>query len=171
MRVPRWEGATGVSNEDTEAPSLDTNEEHRMKQVVSLTLLAASALLASPAAQCQVAGTTTLGVVTTKVQVVAPGWSAKRQIIGKRVRNEEGEEVGRIDDLIVSPDGGVSYAVIGAGGFVGMNRHHVAIPARQLVEVDGSFMLPGATRAVIKALPAFEYAPTTSVSAPAATSP
>jgi hypothetical protein len=137
-----------------------------MKQTVSNTLLAALALLAASAAQCQVAGTSTLGVVTTKVQVVAPGWSAKRQIIGKPVRNEDGEEVGRIDDLIVTPEGGVSYAVIGAGGFVGLKRHHVAIPARQLVELDGGFVLPGATRAVIKALPAFEYAPTTSQGAP-----
>lgn len=140
-----------------------------MKQTVSITLIAAITLLAAPAAQGQVAGTTTLGVMTTKVQVVAPGWSAKRQIIGKPVRNEDGEEVGRIDDLIVSPEGGVSYAIIGAGGFVGMNRHHVAIPARQLVEIDGGFVLPGANRAVIKALPAFEYAQPTSASALEAT--
>ena len=44
------------------------------------------------------------------------------------------------------------------GGFVGLKRHQVAIPVAQLQERDGSFVLPGATKAAIKALPAFEYA-------------
>jgi len=121
-------------------------------------LLAVASILAAPLAHSQVAGTTTVGVAVTKVQLVASGWSAKNQILGKMVYNEDGDQVGRIDDLIIAPDSAVSFVIVGAGGFVGLKRHHVAIPAEQLGERDGNFVLPGATKAVIKALPAFEYA-------------
>ena len=130
-----------------------------MKRSVPTALLALASLLAAPHAFSQVAGTTTVGVEVTKLQVVASGWSAKKQILGKVVYNEDGDQVGRIDDLIIAPDSEVSFVIVGAGGFVGLKRHHVAIPAEQLGERDdGNFVLPGATKAVIRALPAFEYA-------------
>jgi len=129
-----------------------------MKRSVHTILLALASLLAAPHAFSQVAGTTTIGVEVTKLQFVASGWSAKKQILGKIVYNEEGDTVGRIDDLIIAPNSAVSFVIVGAGGFVGLKRHHVAIPAEQLGERDGNFVLPGATKAVIKALPAFEYA-------------
>ena len=37
-------------------------------------------------------------------------------------------------------------------------RHDVAIPVGQLQEKDGKYILPGATKEAIKALPKFEYA-------------
>jgi len=46
----------------------------------------------------------------------------------------------------------------GAGGFVGLGRHDVAIPASHLQVQDGKFVLPGATKDVIKSLPKFQYA-------------
>ena len=58
----------------------------------------------------------------------------------------------------MSPDKSVSYAIIGAGGFLGVGRHDVAIPVNQLKENDGKFVLAGATKAAIKAMPEFEYA-------------
>jgi hypothetical protein len=129
-----------------------------MNRSLTAALVALASLLAAAQAQAQVAGTTTIGVQVTKLQFVASGWSAKKQILGKIVYNEDGEQVGKIDDLIIAPDSAVSFVIVGAGGFVGLKRHHVAIPAEQLGERDGNFVLPGATKAVIKALPAFEYA-------------
>jgi hypothetical protein len=52
----------------------------------------------------------------------------------------------------------VSYAIIGVGGFLGIDRHDVAIPAGQLKIQGGKLMLPGATKDALKALPKFEYA-------------
>jgi hypothetical protein len=52
----------------------------------------------------------------------------------------------------------VSFVIIGAGGFVGLKRHEVAIPVEQLSERNAVIVLPGATKAAIKALPSFEYA-------------
>ena len=132
-----------------------------MKLTLTTALLAVpalAALMAGPSAQAQIAGTTTVGIEVTNVEVVTAGWSAKKQILGKTVYNQDGEQVGKIDDLIVGPGSTVSTVIVGAGGFVGLNRHQVAIPVAQLGERDGQFVLPGATKAAIKALPPFEYA-------------
>jgi hypothetical protein len=123
------------------------------------TACAASLLLAAQTgAQAQVAGTTTIGVAALQVKAVAVGWSAKKQILGRTVYNETGETVGKIDDLIVTPDDAVSFAIIGVGGFLGVKRHHVAIPVSLLGLRAGELVLAGATKAAIKDLPPFDYA-------------
>lgn len=106
----------------------------------------------------QVAGTATLGVTATEIQAVAAGWSLKKSILGKKVYNDEGRVVGKVDDVIVAPDKALSYAIIGAGGFLGMGKHDVAIPINQFRIDNGKIMLAGATKEAIKALPKFEYA-------------
>jgi sporulation protein YlmC with PRC-barrel domain len=125
-------------------------------------LATATALVAFLGATCapaeaQVAGRTTIGVSVAQVEAVAVGWSARKQIIGHDVYNEGGEKVGKVDDLIVTPDNAVSFAIVGAGGFVGVRRHHVAIPVSLLTPHAGDFVLPGATKEAIKSLPAFQY--------------
>jgi sporulation protein YlmC with PRC-barrel domain len=124
----------------------------------SLSTIAVTALLiATPACFAQqVVGSTQLGVV--ELRDVTTGWSTKRQVLGKKVFNENGETVGKIDDIIVAPDKAASYAIIGAGGFLGVNRHDVAIPVSQLKEDGGKYILAGATKDAIKAMPEFEYA-------------
>jgi sporulation protein YlmC with PRC-barrel domain len=121
--------------------------------VAALAVGAASTGWAQP-----VAGTTTLGVTATEVQAVATGWSLKKSVLGKSVYNEEGKSVGKIDDVIVAPDKAVSYAIIGAGGFLGLGKHDVAIPVNQFRVENDKIMLPGATKDALKALPKFEYA-------------
>ncbi len=123
--------------------------------------LIAAALIAGAASTSwaqPVAGTTTLGVAATEVQAVATGWSLKKSVLGKSVYNEEGKAVGKIDDVIVAPDKAVSYAIIGAGGFLGLGKHDVAIPVNQFRVENSKITLPGATKDALKALPKFEYA-------------
>jgi sporulation protein YlmC with PRC-barrel domain len=122
--------------------------------VISIALVAA---VAGPAS-AQVAGSTRLGVAVEQTRAVALGWSAKKQVIGKAVYNEQNQRVGTIDDLIIAPDTAVSFVIIGAGGFVGLGRHDVLIPVEQLKQQNKKFVLPGATKEAIKALPKFEYA-------------
>ena len=125
----------------------------------SLSTIAVTVLLiATPACFAQqVVGSTKLGVV--ELRDVTSGWSTKRQVLGKKVFNDNSETVGKIDDIIVSPDKAVSYAIIGAGGFLGVGRHDVAIPVSQLKEDGGRFILAGASKEAIKAMPEFDYAP------------
>jgi sporulation protein YlmC with PRC-barrel domain len=106
----------------------------------------------------QVAGSTTLGVTVEEQKVLAVGWSAKKQILGKAVYNSSNEKIGEVEDLIITPQKAVSYAIVGTGGFLGLAQHDVAIPVGQL-KLDGDkLMLAGATKEGLKALPKFEYA-------------
>ncbi|MDM0116660.1 PRC-barrel domain-containing protein [Variovorax sp. J22R133] len=114
-------------------------------------------LMGAAGAQAQVAGSTLVGTSVTQVREIANGLSVKKQILGQEVLNENGETVGRITDVIVAPNASVSYAIVGAGGFLGVRRHDVAIPVA-LFNVSGDRpVLRGATRDAIKAMPVFEY--------------
>ena len=129
-----------------------------MKRLALLLLSCVVLLVPGKHATAQIAGSTTLGVTVEELKAVAIGWSAKRQILGKAVYNDKNARVGRIDDIIITPERSVSFVIVGAGGFVGVARHDVAIPVGQLQEKDGKYILPGATKEAIKALPKFEYA-------------
>ena len=127
---------------------------------VALAAVAGAAVagfLVSAQVSAQVAGSTLLGVAYAEMRDVTMGWSAKRQLLGQPIYNEKNEKVGSVDDLIVSPEQAVSYAIIGAGGFLGVAKHDVAIPVNQFTQQDGKFVLAGATKDAIKAMPAFEY--------------
>ena len=128
-----------------------------LKRAISVVLLGLPLLMAGNVS-AQVAGKTTLGVDIASVTIVANGWSVKKKILGKTVYNEENKKVGRIDDIILAPDGQASFFIVGAGGFIGIAKHDVAIRVGQIVEKDGKLTLPGATKDVIKAIPKFEYA-------------
>jgi hypothetical protein len=99
-----------------------------MRARALLILISLAVLTASTSAMAQVAGSTTIGVAVAEMKDITVGWSAKKQIMGKTVYNEKNERVGTIDDIIIAPDKAVSYAIVGAGGFVGVGRHDVAIP-------------------------------------------
>ena len=76
-------------------------------------------------------------------------------MLGQPVFNDKSERIGAIDDIVIAPDKAVSYAIIGVGGFLGVGRHDVAIPVSQMRQVGGKFVLAGATRDVLKAMPPF----------------
>ena len=97
-----------------------------------------------------------LGVTVTELRDVTKGWSVKRTILGQPVYNEKDERVGSVDDIIVTGKA-VSYAIINAGGFLGLTKHNVAIPVSQFKLVDNKFVLPGATKEALKASPEFQY--------------
>lgn len=130
-----------------------------MRVISFLTpLVISTVLISGPVLAQPVAGTATLGVTATEVQVVATGWSLKKSFLGKSVYNDEGKAVGKVDDIIVAPDSSISYAIVGAGGFLGVGKHDVAIPIKQFTVANGKITLPGATKDALKALPKFEYA-------------
>jgi hypothetical protein len=135
-----------------------------MNRTIHLALVAVAGValassLISAQVSAQIAGSTVLGIAYAEMRDVTTGWSARRQLLGQAVYNEKNERIGSVDDLIVSPSKAVSYAIIGAGGFLGVAKHDVAIPVSQFSEQDGKFMLNGATKDAIKAMPQFEYAP------------
>ena len=106
-----------------------------------------------------VAGSETLaiGVAVTELTNVVNGWSVKKKILGKHVYNDTKHKIGKVDDIIIGPDRAVTYAIIGAGGFLGIDKNDVAIPIKQLKIEDGKFILHGATKEALKKMPPFKY--------------
>ena len=130
------------------------------------TILASALLLAGLQTltfnvQAEVVGASVIGVTVSEVSEIATGWSVKKSILGKTIYNEKGDKIGSVDDLIIAPNKTLSYAIIGAGGFLGMGKYDVAIPITQINEVNGKMELKGATKESIKQMPKFEYAPKT----------
>jgi sporulation protein YlmC with PRC-barrel domain len=125
---------------------------------IHILVFASIALTAPTISHAQVAGSTLVGVSVEEMRNVTSGWSAKRQILGQPVFNDKNERVGSIDDIIVAPDKAISYAIVNAGGFIGLTKHDVAIPISQLKLVDKKLVLAGATKEALKASPPFEYA-------------
>jgi sporulation protein YlmC with PRC-barrel domain len=120
--------------------------------------LAISAFGVAAPAVARVAGSTIVGVSVVEAKRVAMGWSVKKGILGKTVYNDSGEKVGKVDDLIIAPDQEVSYLIIAAGGFIGIGRHDVAIPVAQVKDIGGRLIIPGASKAIVEAMPPFAYA-------------
>jgi sporulation protein YlmC with PRC-barrel domain len=121
---------------------------------------AAAPQAGAPVEQPPVAGSevTDVGITVEELTTVMKGWSAKNQLMGKDVYNDKGDKVGKVLDLIVDPDKAVTYAIVAAGGFLGIDKHDVAILFKQLKREQGKLILPGATKDKIKAMPDFNYA-------------
>jgi hypothetical protein len=119
----------------------------------------AGALFSALPASAQVAGvTSTVDARIVESTQIAMGWSVKKTLLGKTIYNDAGIKVGNVEDLIISPDKKVTYVIVGAGGFVGIGRHDVAIPITQIQDQSGKLVMPGATKDMIKSMPEFTYA-------------
>jgi sporulation protein YlmC with PRC-barrel domain len=54
---------------------------------------------------------------------------AAKSIIGDKVRNNEGEDLGSVKELLIDPQSGkVEYGVISYGGLMGMGTKEIAVP-------------------------------------------
>ncbi|MFZ6686244.1 PRC-barrel domain-containing protein [Undibacterium sp. SXout11W] len=125
----------------------------------TLGLLLMGNLLLSTPGFAQVAGSTTvLGVTVIEARQLALGWSVKKSIFGREVYNDAGVSVGKIEDVIISPEKNVTYFIVNVGGFIGIGGHNIAIPISQIVEQSGKIVIPGATKESIRNLPQFDYA-------------
>jgi PRC-barrel domain len=102
----------------------------------------------------------TAEVLVVDVRAVAKGYRLST-LMGTDVVNDRDEGIGTFEDLIIGKEDDALFAVLQIGGFLGIGGRLVAIPFErlELSEADGSvrIVLPGATRAALKALPAFEY--------------
>ncbi len=108
-------------------------------------------------AKAQTVGETVLGVEVNVAKVVTKGYSAN-QLLGATVHNDEKKEVGTVHDLIVATDGEISLAIVEVGGFVGLGSKWVAVPASLFQPGEkNDVILPKATEAELKKIPAFKY--------------
>ena len=101
--------------------------------------------------------TQTIELVKVDVQKLSTGFRISK-LIGSNVLNDAGEVIGKIDDLIVSPDDNKSaYVIISVSGWLGMGTHLVALPYGDLRIGNTKILLPGATKDGLKSLPEFKF--------------
>ncbi len=80
------------------------------------------------------------------------------KVIGAGVYSDGNTQIGTIDDLIMAPDNAVVLAIISVGGVMGLGGKLVALPIGQLQKpADGRYILPGATKDSLNAMPSFVY--------------
>jgi sporulation protein YlmC with PRC-barrel domain len=74
-------------------------------------------------------------------------------IIGKKVKNSQDEDLGKVQDLIVNLDSGtVPYAIIAHGGILGAGRSKTAVPLSALQSSsDGKSLILSATKEQLQA--------------------
>lgn len=79
-------------------------------------------------------------------------------LAGDRVRNSAGEDLGKIEELMIDvPTGRIAYAVLSFGGFLGMGNKLFAIPweALTLDEIEHEFVL-NVDKATLESAPGFD---------------
>ena len=99
----------------------------------------------------------TVEITKVDVQTLQAGYRASK-VIGSTVINDSNETIGKVDDLLVSPDGKQPFAVLSVGGFLGMGSHYVVVPYANLKVVDKKLTLPGGSKEGLRMLPEFKYA-------------
>lgn len=111
---------------------------------------------AAPGATTAPSGADDTSTSATATQAIT-GVSVKEKI-GQAVYNEKDEKIGDIEDVVLAMDGQATTYVIGAGGFLGMGQHSVAVPFDKVTESNDKLMLQGYTKDQLKALPEVKVA-------------
>ena len=79
-----------------------------------------------------------------------------KKVIGTTVKNTAGEKIGQVEDIVLDKtSNNIIFAVVGFGGFLGMNEkfHPVPWSALDFNEVENSYVVPF-TKEQLKAAPA-----------------
>lgn len=117
----------------------------------------ATALMMAAVPSVVMAQGATQTITAVDVRVVATGLRSSK-IVGSDVVNSDKESIGKIDDLIITPDHNL-IAVISVGGFLGIGSKLVAVRYEELQATpdNGGFILTGGTKDGLRTLPEFKY--------------
>ncbi len=142
-----------------------------------LPLMLAAALLAGGTglAVAQTTAPATSAQTTTangSLQMSHNAWRSTK-LDGATVYNDQGNNIGTIDDMLLDSQGKVSNVVLSVGGFLGMGSRYVEVPFSKLKfepskgnnatagtavkNGDYSIVLPGVTKDALGKMTAFTY--------------
>jgi putative membrane protein len=129
-------GATAATaTAATQAPKEPANEQQAAtppsSQPPAATEPAATEKPATPPSTEQQQAATEPAATEKPVTPPAAQQVNAEEVIGSKVVNNKGEEVGKVEDLVIDQDK-VQYAVISVGGFLGIGEKHVVVPVDQL---------------------------------------
>ena len=125
----------------------------------ALILVTVAGLLAPAWAQKASAPVVGGSIMAVNVDIVATTGYRASKLLGSEIYNDQGKKIGRLDEFIVGSNAEVSIAIVAVGGFLGVGKRMVAVPATLFESNEqGRVVLPGATKDILKALPEFRYA-------------
>jgi sporulation protein YlmC with PRC-barrel domain len=124
---------------------------------VAVASLLAAVSLGTATANDQTTGSKKMSMTQQEMKAAERGWSVKKNFLDQAVYNDNNEKIGNIDDLVMTRNNPALIAVIGAGGFLGVGKHDVAIPVSRLKHEGDKLVLPGASKEALKAMPEFQY--------------
>lgn len=90
-------------------------------------------------------------------EVLATGWSVRKEFIGEPVHDANGQEIGTVDDVIVGREDNLIFAIVGIGGFMGLGTYDVAIEFSRFKLGKYGLLLPDASKETLQGLPQFVY--------------
>lgn len=79
--------------------------------------------------------------------------------IGKRVYDDAGNDIGEVNDIILSADGKLAATILGVGGFLGIGEKDVAVPVGAVKIVkdgDTARLQVAATKEQLLAAPVYD---------------
>jgi len=125
----------------------------------SISLVASSAVIAltlgGPALSQGVQQTVPLIKINPET-IFTTGYRTSK-VVGSTVLNENNETVGTIDDLIITANENVTFAILSVSGFWGIGTKYVVVPYGSLQIRNNKMVLVGATKESLKQLPEFKY--------------
>ena len=68
-----------------------------------------------------------------------------KRVLGTTVKNTAGEKIGQVEDIVLDKtSNSIVFAVVGFGGFLGMNEKYHPVPwsALDYDEVENSYVVP-----------------------------
>jgi len=84
------------------------------------------------------------------------GWRAGK-IIDEAVKNARGEELGEVDDLIMSRNGKIKKVILSVGGYLGIGNRLVPVPFKSLRVGEKGDIVYDVTRQQLENHPVFSY--------------
>ena len=68
----------------------------------------------------------------------ATGEASSSGLIGTKIQNSAGENIGDVNYLVLDASGNVTTVVIGVGGFLGVGEKNVGVPFKSVTRTDDS---------------------------------
>jgi sporulation protein YlmC with PRC-barrel domain len=100
---------------------------HKTVSVLAVSLVSLG-LVAGASAQTKPSGETSSKPMRQAWAIPSNAVESK-QVIGMRVKNDQGKDVGEIEQLVVDPAGGkITHVVLGRGGMLGVGEQKVVLP-------------------------------------------
>jgi sporulation protein YlmC with PRC-barrel domain len=84
--------------------------------------------------------------------------SEARNVLGMRIKNEQGRDVGEIDNLLIDTQNGrISHVVVAVGGFMGVGEKKVVVPWSDLkIASDGKTSVATLDQAKLERAPRWD---------------